>query len=341
MNELICLLTTVGATMTMTCNPKPAPTPIPTVTVVASPLPGPTVTVTATPVCPACPSPTPSPAPFVRAMWVSDYGATAIAAAKGSATRTTFFANLAAKQINRVFIESSAHLKGNRAQLSNFVSDAKAHGVETEFLINGPVANNTIATAFDKAVEYAGYTKTYQATYCSTGKEDTCAVAYQIDLEPHLYPEWSNLTSAMASYVAGITRTKAALGATKFSADVTNWYDQPAYSVGGVTFSRRIFDAGLDRMVLMNYTDSFSQMQARAAGEVAIACPLGKEVISGSDAINEGSSAASQALTFFEEGWNGATGMSAGWAGLKTYFAGSPCFKGVAGFDYGPMTVLK
>lgn len=336
MNELLCLLTTVGATMTMTCNPKPAPTPIPT------------ITVTATPACPSpTPTSTPSPSPTsanvgVRGMWVSDFGATVISAATGSSTRSGFFSQLANKQINRVFVEATAALASNRAQLANFVTDARAHGVETEFLVNGPVTNYTITTAFDKMVLYAGYAKTYQTTYCPLGTEAACASAYHIDLEPHRYPEWSNITAAEGSYLAGIARVKTALGGKlKLSADTTNWYDQAAYSVGGITFTKRIFDAGVDRMVLMNYTDSFTQMQARAAGEVAIACPLGKEVISGSDAINEGSSAASQALTFFEQGWNGATGMNAGWAYLRTQFAASPCYKGEAGFDYTQMISLK
>lgn len=331
MNELLCLLTTVGATMTMTCNPKPAPTPIPTVTVTATPSPL---------VCPACPSPTPSPGPSsVRGMWVSDFGATVISAATGSSTRTGFFSQLAAKQINRVFVEATAALASNRAQLANFVTDARAHGVETEFLVNGPVVGYTVTTAFDKMVLYAGYAKLYQTTYCPLGTEAACASAYHIDLEPHRYPEWSNIAAAEGSYLAGIARVKTALGGKlKLSADTTNWYDQAAYSVGGITFTKRIFDAGVDRMVLMNYTDSFTEMKNRSQGEVTQACASGKEVISGSDAIYEGPE---PAITFYEEGWNGAAGMNAGWAYLKSQFASQYCFKGSAGFDYGQMIVLK
>ena len=333
MNELLCLLTTVGATMTMTCNPKPAPTPIPTVTVTATPSPL---------VCPACPSPTPTASPFVRAMWVSDAGATVASAATGSSTRSTFFSNLAAKGINRVFIECSGLLAANRAQLKDFVVDARNHGVETEFLLNGYVSGYTVATAFDRMVTYAGHIKSYQAAYCPTGSESACPVAMHIDLEPHLYPEWKTaLAATQNAYLSGIKRLKTALGSVKLSADVTNWYDGSGYNVNGASFSKQIFDAGVDRMVLMNYTDSFTQMQARAVGEVDLACQLGKEVISGSDAMKEGTDAASMALTFFEEGYSTANGMNAGFASLKNYFAAKPCFKGVAGFDYDDVIVLK
>lgn len=74
------------------------------------------------------------------------------------------------------------------------------------------------------------------------------------------------------------------------------------------------------------------------SGEVAIACAIpGKEVISISDAKDEGTTTADKALTFREEGWGP---MNAAWTAMNAQLRSQPCFKGNTGFDYDDMIAL-
>ena len=281
------------------------------------------------------------PTTAIRGMWTSDAGASLESAATGSSTRTTFFAQLAAKQINRVIVESSAMLKNNPAALSGFVQDCKSRGIDVEFLINA--TGSTISASATSLATYAGYAKTYDLAYCPTGAEVTCASGFNVDFEPHVFAEWtSNLAQAETDYLNGLAEIESALSGSRlaFAAATTNWYDSTTYNVNGGSLVSAIFATGVRRMYIMNYTNSQSQMDSRAAGEVAIACGYaggGKEVISISDAKDEGTTTADQALTFYAQGW---TAMNAAWGYLVTQFATQSCFKGNAGFDYSDMIVL-
>jgi hypothetical protein len=147
---------------------------------------------------------------------------------------------------------------------------------------------------------------------------------------------------AETDYLAGLSSIASALsgGHLVLSAAVTNWYDGKSYDIGGKSLTEAILDAGVGRLYIMNYTNTQTQMSSRASGEVGIACAYAggaKEVISISDAKNEGSTAADQALTFNGLGWDA---MDAAWSYMNTSFAASPCFKGNAGFDYNDMILL-
>ncbi|MFO0667920.1 MAG: hypothetical protein U0174_28470 [Polyangiaceae bacterium] len=279
----------------------------------------------------------------VRGMWTSDSGNAVSSAARGSAARNAFFAQLSAKQINRVILEARALLKNDRAKLKDFVEDCKGRGIDVEFMVNARRDGYTILSSAAEMAPYAGYAKAYQTSYCPTGTEAACASAFNIDYEPHIFPEWdTNRAKTETDYLTGVAQIKAALAGSRLAlaAAVTNWYDGSAYDTGGKNFVKAILDAGVDRYYIMNYTDTQAQMSSRVSGEVGMACAIpGKEVISISDAKDEGSTAADMALTFRQEGW---AAMNAAWGYLNTQFGTTthPCFKGNAGFDYDDMIVL-
>lgn len=281
-------------------------------------------------------------APAVRGMWTSEYGHTVASAPTGSATRSAFFQQLAAKQMNRVILEARAMLKSDKAGLRTFVEDCHSRGIDVEAMINARLTGYTLRASADDLATYAAAAAGYQQAYCPSGSEPACLSAFNVDYEPHIFPEWSSdRAAATTDYLTGLANVHAALaGSVPLAAAVTNWYDGAAYEIGGKTFVEAILDAGVQRLYLMNYTDSPSQMVSRATGEMDIACAYAggeREVLSLSDAKDEGASPADQALTFHEEGWGA---MNAAWATMTAQFTGRRCFHGNAGFDYDDMIAL-
>lgn len=279
----------------------------------------------------------------VRAMWTSNAGAMVGGSAAGSATRTTFFANLASRSMNRVVLEASQMLASNRPGLKNFVEDAHARGIDVEVMVNARTTSNgmpiTILQSAQTVATHAANAALYQDAYCPTGAEAACVSAFNIDLEPHIFAEWTtDQAQARQHYITAVGTISAALrNTTRLAGAVTNWYDGASYTVGTQNMLSALISAGMTRLYLMNYVDVASSIVSRAAGEVTLACSANAEVVSLSDAMLEGTTAADDALTFYEEGY---AAMNSAWSVMNAAYVAQPCFTGNGAFDYDDVIAL-
>ena len=276
----------------------------------------------------------------IRALWVSTEGETVV---QNASTREIFFTRLQAKAINRIFV-NAAQLSNvaHRFEMSSFATECRSRGIDVEFLFNVNLGAASISEGGIAAAGAAANAKLYQQNYCATGSESSCASAFHLDYEPHTTPEWSNRAQAISDYLIGLGLVKTALSSSglKLSVDAGHYYGNVDNAISGVGLIPRMLDAGVDRIYIMNYTNSETLMRSRIENEISQVCSYnsqhanaGKEIYNGTDAKND----PTPGLSFSSLGWQA---MDHAWSMMNQEWVGSECFKGNAGFDSDDVWVL-
>ena len=268
-----------------------------------------------------------------RALWVSTEGEAVV---QNPSARALFFTHIQTKAINRIFVNaaqlsSAAH----RLEMSSLVSDCRSRGIDVEFLYNVSLGSATISDGGLAAATAGGAAKLYQQTYCATGGEGTCGSAFHVDYEPHTTPEWSNRAQAISDYLAGLGLVKAALTGSglKLSVDAGHYYGNAENFVNGVGLIPRMLGAGVDRIYIMNYTNSETLMRSRIENEISQVCAFNASTVGAKREIYNGTDAKidpTPGLSFASLGWQA---MDHAWSTMNQEWVSSECFKGNAGFD--------
>lgn len=195
--------------------------------------------------------------------------------------RDSLFAFGARKGVGTFYTDAGGVLGGKDAQLAAFLDSAAARGFAVELLFGAPewalTANHGQATRLAQQIK--------ALTASQDQKLRAVPTSIQYDVEPYNMDEYKADPNGVGSqwvdmYVKVAGELKGAgIGVT---ACVPRWLETRSVTRGGKArgLDRWLADIA-DRMTLMDYVDKAAGIKDGAAGELAYADSIGKEVVVG------------------------------------------------------------
>ena len=215
------------------------------------------------------------------------------------AQRDSLFAFGARKGVGTFYADAGGVLGSKDAQLAAFLDSAAAHGFAVELLFGAP--EWALTANHGQAVKLATQIKALTASQDQNLRAVPTSIQY--DVEPYSLDEYAADPNAVGSqwvdmYVKVAAELKGSgIGLT---ACVPRWLETRSVTRAGKarTLDRWLADNS-DRMTLMDYTDKAAGIKDGAAGELAYADSIGKEVVVGVETI---AGLDPPSTTFAEEG---------------------------------------
>lgn len=248
-----------------------------------------------------------------------------------STARAEFFAFARARAVRTIYLESQSLIQYNQSALASFINEAASYNMSVELLFGRSswalAANHAVPTALAQ-----------MAVNFSRNLTGARPVGLHFDVEPYLLAEWDSDQNGTANQYLDLFESLASVTAgsgLKLTADIPFWFDGRFITRDGASrvLSEAIIDI-VDRVVLMDYRDTASQIISYASSELNYARLVGKEVGIGVE-TKCGDLAY---ITFCEEG---AAAMDQVLADVLSVVGSNSAFAGFAIHHYGSYKILR
>jgi len=265
----------------------------------------------------SCATATPGAA---RGLWVWS-----TAVLTSTTERVKFFDFAKARSVRTVYLAAGNYISYKPEYINGFTAEAAANCIQVEILFGKHAW--ALSTGHAEAV-----TKLKEAI-AAIKLMPVKPVGVHFDIEPHLLAGWStNMDSYANQYLDLVNKLRYyANGAgLRLTMDVPFWYDGKTVVRSGVArkLSELIADR-TDRLGIMDYRDTASEMIASVTNEVAYAAKTGKQVVLGAETMCDVSPSY---ITFCQEG---RAALDEAFQAVKTQYAGTGALGEMAVHHYG------
>jgi len=270
----------------------------------------------------SCATSTPGPA---RGLWVWS-----TAVLTSSTERAKFFEFAKARSVRTVYLAAGNYMTYQTEYINKFTAEAKARCIQVEILFGK--SSWALSTGHAEAIAKL------KAAVVTIKLMPVKPVGVHFDVEPHLLSGWStNMSSIGNQYIDLLDKLRpiAHAAGLRLTVDVPFWYDGKSITRNGV--SRKLSELTadrVDRLGIMDYRDTASEMISAVTNEVAYAVKIGKQVVLGAETM---CNVSPSYITFCQEG---RTKLEEAFKTVKAKYAGTGALGEMAVHHYGTYQVM-